>query len=277
MNRSRLTSVGIALGLCLVGGMFAAFSAFASTSAVGQKAAAKKATTIIVTAGKPSELAFKLSKTSSIPAGTVIFKVKNAGVLSHTFAVCLTPVTTDSANACKGKKKVTPLIKPGKSATLTVVLTKKGKYEYLCTVPSHAGAGMKGLFGIAVTVKAPIAPKPTPTTTTKPVSTTTPATTTTAATCTSPQSSTVNVSEFEWGFTLSSNSVHCGTITFVQTNTGGVQHNFDVSGIAVGALLEPGQSTTTVATFAPGTYQYQCDVEGHATLGMTGTLVVTNT
>jgi uncharacterized cupredoxin-like copper-binding protein len=276
MNRSRLTSVSIALGVCLVGGMFAAFSAFASTSTVAQRAAAKKATTITVTAGKPSELAFKLSKTSSIPAGTVIFKVKNSGVLSHTFSVCLTPTTT-AANKCKGKSKTTPLIKPGKSATLTVVLSKKGKYEYLCTVPGHAASGMKGLFGIAVAVKAPIAPKPTPTTTTKPVSTTPMTTTTTAATCTNPESSTVTVSEFEWGFTLSSNSVHCGTITFVQTNTGGVQHNFDVSGIAVGALIDPGQSTTTVATFAPGTYQYQCDVEGHATLGMTGTLVVTNT
>ena len=39
---------------------------------------------------------------------------------------------------------------PGRQGgTLVVNLTKAGKYEYLCTVPGHAAAGMKGL----VTVK----------------------------------------------------------------------------------------------------------------------------
>ncbi len=90
-----------------------------------------------------------------IPAGDqVIFKVKNSGLITHSFAVCLTPVTTSAANKCKGKSKVTPMLKPGKSATLTVVFTKKGKYEFLCTVPGHAGAGMKGLFGIGVVDEA---------------------------------------------------------------------------------------------------------------------------
>lgn len=278
MKRSRLTFVSVALGLCLVAGVFAAFSAFDSTPAVGQTATVKKPTTITVTAGKPSELSFKLSKVSSIPAGTVIFKVKNSGAISHTFAVCLTPTTT-ATNACKGKSKVTPLLKPGKSATITVVLTKKGKYEFLCTVPGHAGAGMKGLFGIAVAVKAPVMPTTTtaPTTTTKPTTTaTTPTTTTTAAACTNPQASTVTVKEFEWSFTLSANPVHCGAVTFVQTNTGGTEHNFDVGGNA-GALIQPGGSTTMTVNLLPGSYTYQCDVEGHATLGMIGTLTVTNT
>jgi len=42
-----------------------------------------------------------------------------------------------------GKK--TPLISPGKSATLSVTL-KKGSFKYTCTVPGHAAAGMKGTF-----------------------------------------------------------------------------------------------------------------------------------
>ncbi len=46
MKRSRLTLVSLALGLCLVAGVFTAFSAFASPAAVGQAVTTKKATTI---------------------------------------------------------------------------------------------------------------------------------------------------------------------------------------------------------------------------------------
>ena len=47
--------------------------------------------------------------------------------------------------ASGGKK--TPLIKPGKSAKLTVTL-KAGKSAYLCTVAGHAAAGMKGTLTV---------------------------------------------------------------------------------------------------------------------------------
>ena len=58
-----------------------------------------------------------------------------------------------------GKK--TPLIQPGKTAKLVVTFKKNGKYRYLCTVPGHAEAGMKGVFTVG-TAKAPAAPKPPP-------------------------------------------------------------------------------------------------------------------
>jgi uncharacterized cupredoxin-like copper-binding protein len=45
-----------------------------------------------------------------------------------------------------GKK--TPLVAPGKSATLKVTFTKARKYPYLCTVPGHAASGMKGTFTV---------------------------------------------------------------------------------------------------------------------------------
>jgi len=45
-----------------------------------------------------------------------------------------------------GKK--TPLLQPGKSAALVVTFKKPGKYSYLCTVPGHAAAGMKGVFTV---------------------------------------------------------------------------------------------------------------------------------
>ncbi len=133
MHRHRMT-----IAFCVFGvgcaGLFAALLGFQADSAAGQVKAVK-ATVISVTAGKPSELAFKLSKTSNITAGPVTFKVTNAGVLSHDFKICTTPVTKLTANACVGK--VTPLLAKGKSATLTVTL-KKGQYEFLCTVPGHA-------------------------------------------------------------------------------------------------------------------------------------------
>jgi uncharacterized cupredoxin-like copper-binding protein len=78
-----------------------------------------------------SEFKFVLSK-KTVPAGTVTFVVKNRGNVAHDFKI-------------HGKK--TPLITPGASKTLKVVF-KKGKYPYLCTVPGHAAAGMKGILTV---------------------------------------------------------------------------------------------------------------------------------
>jgi uncharacterized cupredoxin-like copper-binding protein len=85
-------------------------------------------TSVSVTA---TEFKFHLSK-ASVPHGAVTFTVANKGKLPHDFKI--------------GGKK-TPLISPGKSAKLTVTL-KKGKAAYLCTVPGHAAAGMKGTLTV---------------------------------------------------------------------------------------------------------------------------------
>ena len=114
--------------------------------------AAPAVTVINVTAGKPAELAFKLSKKASLVAGTFTFKVTNMGFATHNFKICTTPVTSTTKNACAGK--ATPMLKRGESAILTVKLTKTGLYEFLCAVPGHAAAGMKGLLGVGVTVPA---------------------------------------------------------------------------------------------------------------------------
>ena len=94
-------------------------------------AAHSTGTVVSVTAGKPSELKFTLSK-KSVPAGAVTFKIVNKGILSHDFSIA---------------GKTSPMIKPGKSATLKVTL-KKGKAAYKCTVPGHAAAGMKGVLTV---------------------------------------------------------------------------------------------------------------------------------
>ena len=39
------------------------------------------------------------------------------------------------------------MLKPGKSSTIRVTLPKGGK-KYLCTVPGHAAAGMKGTLKV---------------------------------------------------------------------------------------------------------------------------------
>ncbi len=38
------------------------------------------------------------------------------------------------------------MLKPSKSASLTVTLAKGKTYTYICTVPGHAQLGMKGKF-----------------------------------------------------------------------------------------------------------------------------------
>ena len=93
--------------------------------------ARKHATTVKVTAGKPTEFHFTLSKTS-VPAGPVTFTIANKGKLAHDFKIA-------------GKKS--KMIQPGKSTTLKVTL-KKGKAKYLCTVPGHAAAGMRGTLTV---------------------------------------------------------------------------------------------------------------------------------
>lgn len=102
--------------------------------------AARNATTVNVTAGKPSEFGFVLSK-KVFPHGTVTFRLKNGGTIPHDLKFCASP-KGGLANSCTGKG--TKLISPGQSTTLTYTFKTKGTYEYLCTVPGHAAAGMKG-------------------------------------------------------------------------------------------------------------------------------------
>jgi uncharacterized cupredoxin-like copper-binding protein len=64
-----------------------------------------------------------------VTAGKVTFRLTNHGEASHNFKIA---------------GKVTKLLSPGASATLTVTLRKGHRYPYLCTVPGHSTLGMKG-------------------------------------------------------------------------------------------------------------------------------------
>jgi uncharacterized cupredoxin-like copper-binding protein len=111
-----------ALAAATLGSLVVAVAALASLDA----------TTVAVTAGKPTEFKFKLSKTAAAK-GAISFKVTNKGKLSHDFKIA---------------GKTTPVLKPGKTATLSVTIAKPGKYQFLCTVKGHAAAGMKGTFTV---------------------------------------------------------------------------------------------------------------------------------
>jgi len=115
---------GAILGLVVAFAMTWALPALAHQS--------RAAATVSVTAGKPAEFHFTLSA-MSVKHGSVTFNVSNKGKLAHDFWI-------------NGKK--TPLIQPGKSASLTVSFAKAGSFPYKCTVPGHAAAGMKGTLKV---------------------------------------------------------------------------------------------------------------------------------
>jgi plastocyanin len=255
-------AVAVVLTLCAFAG--------AAGARAGRDGNAK--TVVVVTVGKPTELAFRLSSSAALPAGTVAFRVVNDGRRAHGFRLCAAPVAGSAANACAGR--ATRLIRPGGSATLTVTLSKPGRYEFVSTSPAEASAGMKGL--VAVVSPTPAAARPAPATTTTapgPASAFGPS----GTPCASPQASTVDVTAFEFGFTISQSSVPCGTVTWVITDTGNLQHNFNVFGLfsSRGGFISPGETISATQNFLPGTYQYYCDFTGHIAFGMVGTIVVT--
>ena len=99
-------------------------------STVEQHAGEAKAVSTVQVKG--GEFFFKLSSRTA-KLGKVTFVFKNAGHVAHDFAIA---------------GKSTPVINPGQTAKLTVTFTKKGSYPYLCTVPGHASAGMKGVLRV---------------------------------------------------------------------------------------------------------------------------------
>jgi plastocyanin len=186
-----------------------------------------------------TEYTFTLSK-HRVPIGTVIFTVTNKGKVSHNFKI-------------GGKRS--PLLLPGRSATLRVTFSKSGRYAYLSTLPGQAAAGMKGVLTVGPTAGATTTtPTATPTTTTVPPSTTVGA-----------ASTTVTVDLFDTNgpphIVLSQLTMQSGAVTFVIRNRCVGPCSFDLEGIKAGAILNPGESETWTVALPPGTYRYHCDVD----------------
>src|SRR5687767_4170394 len=79
-----------------------------------------------------TDFKFALSR-RTVPTGTVIFTVVNRGKIAHDFRIA-------------GKK--TRILAPGKSQVLRVVIKRRGRFAYVCTLTGHAAAGMKGTLAV---------------------------------------------------------------------------------------------------------------------------------
>ncbi|HEX4519807.1 MAG TPA: c-type cytochrome [Gaiellaceae bacterium] len=132
----------------------AAIAVFATTSAAAPLR--HSGTTIVVTLGTPKELSVKLSRSSRLAAGPVVFQITNRGKAQHTFVLCSKPVA-GLVNACSGKSVT--VSKTGQTKKLAVSL-KKGKYEFLSIVSGQSVAGSKGAIGVGLSVPIAISSIP---------------------------------------------------------------------------------------------------------------------
>jgi plastocyanin len=151
-----------------------------------------------------------------------------------------------------------PLVGAGGVSTVTANLAA-GTYEFYCSVPGHAEAGMKGTLIVGDGGGA--APPPT-----------------TPTTPSTPPPSSAQLVASGLGFNYSSLSATAGTVTINMFNDSVIPHNVAIRGNGVdvqGPVVGKGQTSSVTAELAPGTYEFYCSVPGHAEAGMKGTLVVT--
>ena len=225
-------------------------------------ASGRSLTTITVTAGKPREFAFTLSA-KSVPTGNVTFRVVNRGKVKHSFTIV-------------GSK--TPVLAPGRSATLTIAFPDAGTYPFSSTVKGQAS--MHGTLTV-------IAPEPKATgAATIPLQQGAgePTVMPPDAPCATPANTSVKVQIVDFGFILSQTTIPCGTVTFNIQNTGQAAHTFDVQfttasgikGFFGGKTLLGGETDTEVITYTrTGTFQYQCDIHGQEFPTMDGQVAIT--
>ena len=111
-------------GTVVVGGVAAALALGVSAQA-GPSAAPQR---VAVTA---TEFAFTVKPKTVRKGSPVVFTVRNRGRVAHDFRI--------------GGRK-TAVLAGGKTGTLRVTFKKAGRYRYICTLPSHAIAGMAGVL-----------------------------------------------------------------------------------------------------------------------------------
>ena len=124
-RRSRVTT-GVVAAAIAAGSLAAAVSAF------GSPAQQQKIIVPMKAGVAPNEFSFT-PRTKTVTKGstalTVAFTVTNKGKLKHDFKIA-------------GKK--TLLIAPGATRTIVVGFARAARYTFICTVPGHALAGMRG-------------------------------------------------------------------------------------------------------------------------------------
>jgi quinohemoprotein ethanol dehydrogenase len=103
-----------------------------ATQHAGEKKPPTKSTGASTVNVGATEFHFAFS-TQTVHTSTVTFKVTNNGGIPHNLHI-------------NGQQ--TPDIDPGSTSTLKVTFAKPGNYPYLCTLPGHAQAGMKGVLKV---------------------------------------------------------------------------------------------------------------------------------
>lgn len=100
-------------------------------------APAAMSATVLKISAVASGLKFSRSSLKA-KAGKITIKFTNASPLKHNFVV-------ETGETIIAK---TPLLAKGKTGSLTVTL-KKGTYDFVCDVPGHEAAGMKGTLVVS--------------------------------------------------------------------------------------------------------------------------------
>jgi uncharacterized cupredoxin-like copper-binding protein len=133
MRRPTLVIISIAalgaLALAGCGGGSSSSSTTASTTSTTSAAGGGGSTVAV------SETDFKLNPADpTVKAGTVSFNATNDGAVTHSLEV----------EGPSGDQELKSALAPGQSGTLTVNLSKPGKYEFYCPIDSHKQMGMVG-------------------------------------------------------------------------------------------------------------------------------------
>lgn len=143
-----LSAGALALGVAACGGSSSSSSSSSSAApATSSSAAAATSSSSAPSSGGASKIAIaanpggalKFDKTSlAAKAGKVTVAFTNKAPLGHNFTIQSASGATVAA---------TPTFN-GATKTVTATL-KPGKYTFLCTVPGHAMAGMKGTLTVS--------------------------------------------------------------------------------------------------------------------------------
>ena len=104
-------------------------------AAPATSAPSSSSSTTLRISAKAAGLAFSTTRLTAAH-GTVTIMMKNLSPIPHDVAI--------QGNGVNTKGKIVP---KGGTSTVTATL-KKGVYTFLCTVPGHAAAGMKGKLTI---------------------------------------------------------------------------------------------------------------------------------
>lgn len=184
------------------------------------------------------------------PGGTI--NLINSGAAAHNFDVGQLGIVVD--------------MPAGQTVPYTLPAdTPPGTYEFICSIPGHAEAGMRGTM-IVQAAPAGGAPAASPPAGATPAEGAAPA---------GGQIAEVTLEGFDIGWTQQELTVTPGTKVKL-VNSGAAPHNFEVAPLGINVDMPPGETVeaTIPPDAQPGEYDFICNVPGHAEAGMVGKLIV---